>query len=45
MEFVPPDFDAEQPREAEQKLAEIAARIPLPTGRVSAVVTMGFGLR
>ena len=26
MEFVPPDFDAEQPREAEQKLAEIAAK-------------------
>ena len=41
MEFVPPDFDAEQQREAEQKLAEIAAGISLPTGRVSAVVTMG----
>jgi nucleotide-binding universal stress UspA family protein len=41
MEFVPPDFDAEQQREAEQKLAEIAAGIPLPTERVSAVVTMG----
>ena len=45
MEFVPPDFDAEQQREAEQKLAEVAARISLPTGRVSAVVILGFGLR
>ncbi|MCI3953838.1 MAG: universal stress protein [Burkholderiales bacterium] len=41
MEFVPPSFDAEQQREAEQKLATIAAGIPLPTERVSAVVTMG----
>ena len=41
MEFVPPDFDAEQQREAEQKVAEVAARISLPTGRVSAVVILG----
>jgi nucleotide-binding universal stress UspA family protein len=41
MEFVPPSFDAEQQREAEQKLAEIAAGIPLPAERVSAVVKMG----
>jgi nucleotide-binding universal stress UspA family protein len=41
MEFVPTNFDTEQQREAEQKLAEIAAGIPLPTERVSAVVTMG----
>ena len=41
MEFVPPSFDAEQQREADQKLAQIAAGISLPTERVSAIVTMG----
>jgi nucleotide-binding universal stress UspA family protein len=41
MEFVPPSFDTEQQRDAEEKLAAVAAEIPLPQERVSAVVTMG----
>ena len=41
MEFVPPDFDAEQQRDAEEKLADIAAGVALPEGRVSSVVRLG----
>ncbi len=41
MEFVPPSFDQEQQQEAETKLAEVAAGIPLPADRVSAAVRMG----
>ncbi len=41
MEFVPPSFDADQQREAEEALAEIAAGIDLPEDRVSSVVRLG----
>lgn len=41
MEFVPAEFDTEQQAEAEAKLAEIAAGIPLPPERVSAKVLVG----
>ena len=41
MEFMPPAFDQEQQGEAEKKLAELAATIPLPAERVSAVVRLG----
>jgi nucleotide-binding universal stress UspA family protein len=41
MEFVPPTFDAEQQRETEEKLANVAAGVPLPSGRVSTAVRMG----
>jgi nucleotide-binding universal stress UspA family protein len=41
MEFVPADFDAGQQNEAEEKLAEIAAKVKLPAERVSAKVLVG----
>jgi nucleotide-binding universal stress UspA family protein len=41
MEFVPPSFDAEQQEDAEAKLADVAAAIPLPAERVSATVRLG----
>ena len=41
MEFVPADFDAGQQNEAEQQLAEIAAKVKLPSDRVSAKVLVG----
>jgi nucleotide-binding universal stress UspA family protein len=41
MEFVPPDFDTEQQRECERKLAAVAAGVALPRERVSTVVTLG----
>ena len=41
MEFVPMTFDLDQQREAETRLAEIAASVPLPAERVSAVVRLG----
>ena len=41
MEFIPPSFDADQQREAEKKLAAIAAGVPLPEGRVSSVIHLG----
>ena len=41
MDFVPAAFDADQQREAEMALAEIAASLPLPTERVSATVRLG----
>ena len=40
MEFIPPGFDEEQQRDAEQKLADVAAGIPLPSERVSATVRL-----
>jgi nucleotide-binding universal stress UspA family protein len=41
MEFVPATFDIDQQRNAETRLAEIAASVPLPAERVSATVRMG----
>ncbi|HEX2554667.1 MAG TPA: universal stress protein [Microvirga sp.] len=41
MEFVPPSFDEGQQLEAETRLAAVAAGIPLPAERVSAVVRLG----
>ncbi|CAH1653174.1 Universal stress protein [Hyphomicrobiales bacterium] len=41
MEFVPADFDTEQQQDAEVKLAEIAAKVDLPSEQVSAKVLMG----
>jgi nucleotide-binding universal stress UspA family protein len=41
MEFVPPQFEEGQQEEAEERLAEIAARVPLPAERVSAAVRLG----
>jgi nucleotide-binding universal stress UspA family protein len=41
LEFVPDSFDAEQQAEAEAAIARIAAEIPLPPERVSAVVRTG----
>jgi len=41
MEFMPPAFDEEQQGEAEKKLADIAAKVDLPSERVSAVVRLG----
>ena len=41
MEFVPPTFETEQQQDAETKLAEVAAGVPLPAERVSAVVRLG----
>ena len=41
MEFLPANFDREQQEDAETKLAEVAAGIALPEGRVTSVVHMG----
>ena len=41
MEFVPSNFDTDLQRESEEKLAAIAASVPLPPERVSSVVTLG----
>jgi len=41
MEFVPPDFDAEQQADCEAKLKELADSVPLPKERISSVVHMG----
>lgn len=41
MEFVPPDFDIQQQSLFEGKLAEVAAGVELPSGRVSTVVRLG----
>jgi nucleotide-binding universal stress UspA family protein len=41
MEFVPATFDIDQQRDAETRLAEIAATVPLPAERVSATVRIG----
>lgn len=41
MEFMPPAFDEMQQDEAEKKLAAIAAKVDLPTERVSAIVRLG----
>jgi universal stress protein F len=41
MEFVPPDFDAEQQADCEARLGEIAAKVALPKECVSSVVRLG----
>ena len=41
MDFVPATFDLDQQRDAEARLAEVAAAVPLPTERVSATVRLG----
>lgn len=41
MEFVPAQFEEGQQEEAEARLGEVAARVPLPSERVSAVVRLG----
>jgi nucleotide-binding universal stress UspA family protein len=41
MEFVPAQFEEGQQEEAEARLSEVAARVPLPSERVSAVVRLG----
>ncbi|GGK36959.1 universal stress protein [Salinarimonas ramus] len=41
MEYVPASFEEDQQREAEEKLADIAASVALPKERVSAVVRLG----
>ncbi|HVL71485.1 MAG TPA: universal stress protein [Beijerinckiaceae bacterium] len=40
-EYIPPHFDEAQQNEAEERLAAMAATIPLPAERVSSVVQMG----
>jgi nucleotide-binding universal stress UspA family protein len=41
MEYVPADFDAEQERRAHEALREVAAKIALPTARLSTAVASG----
>ena len=41
MEFAPATFDLDQQRDAEERLADLAASLPLPAERVSAVVRLG----
>lgn len=41
MEYVPASFEQDQQREAEETLGDIAATVPLPKERVSAVVRLG----
>lgn len=41
MEFMPPSFELDQQDDAEKKLADLAASVPLPPERVSAVVRLG----
>lgn len=41
MEFVPSTFDEEQQRDAEDRLAKLAASVELPAERVSSVVRLG----
>jgi nucleotide-binding universal stress UspA family protein len=41
MEYVPADFDAEQERRAQEALAALAGKIPLPADRVSIAVASG----
>jgi nucleotide-binding universal stress UspA family protein len=41
MDFVPPSFDTEQQDDAEARLADVAAAVPLPAERVSATVRLG----
>ncbi len=41
MEYVPPSFDEEQQQDAEKKLADVAAKVKLPSDRVSSAVRMG----
>ena len=41
MEYVPADFDEEQEKRAGQALDALAAKVPLPTERVSRAVRVG----
>ena len=41
MDYVPPDFDAQQREWAESELKKVRARIDLPPERVSAAVRLG----
>ena len=41
MEFIPPNFDADQQVECERKLTELAAGVALPQERISTVVRLG----
>jgi nucleotide-binding universal stress UspA family protein len=41
LDFVPDTFEAEQQASAEERIADIAATIPLPAEQVSAVVRTG----
>jgi len=41
MEYVPADFDEEQEKKAVEALEAIAARLPLPSARVSRAVRLG----
>lgn len=41
MDYVPPDFDAQQREWAESELKKVRARIDLPPERLSAVVRLG----
>ena len=41
MEFIPPNFDADQQVESERKLSELAAGVALPPERISTVVRLG----
>jgi nucleotide-binding universal stress UspA family protein len=41
MEYVPPDFDVTAKAEAEKELTALAATLPLPKTRISAVVRIG----
>ena len=40
-EYVPPDFDAQQRKSAEESLAKLVSEIPLEEARVSSVVRQG----
>ncbi len=41
MDYVPADFDMQQKEWAEKAIADVAAKVPLPAGRVSTVVRIG----
>ena len=41
MDYVPSDFDEQQKQWAENAMKEMAAKVPLPNGRVSTVVRVG----
>jgi len=41
MEFVPATFDLEQQRDAESRLADLAASVAFPAERISTVVRLG----
>ena len=41
MDYVPSDFDEQQKDWAEKAMKDLAAKVPLPSGRVSTVVRIG----